>query len=69
MDVKELENKITNKVLKEYNNKGYMGTESIVVKFELNEEEKQLVYGVELPDNYYLEIEGKTLYVGYSEEI
>lgn len=69
MDVKELENKITNKVLKEYNNKGYIGTESIVVKFELNEEEKQLVYGVELPDNYYLEIEGKTLYVGYSEEI
>lgn len=69
MNVKELENKITNKVLKEYNNKGYMGTESIIVKFELNEEEKQLVYGVELPDNYYLEIEGKTLYVGYSEEI
>ena len=47
---------------------GAMGTEDVSVTLTLSDQEIGEYLELELPDNYYCELDGNKLYVSYSEE-
>lgn len=68
MNVKELKEMIIKKVEKEYIEQGRSGLETIAVKFNFTDEQKELAYGLDLDDRYNLtEDDNNIVYVTYYE--
>ena len=61
--------RINNEIEREAERKGifFPSSESVTIKLELNNEEMDQFYDLDLNDNYYFEIEGNTAIITYSE--
>ena len=60
--------RINNEIEREAERKGvyFPSGESVTIKLDLNNEEKDQFYDLDLSDNYYFEIEGNTVIITYS---
>ena len=60
--------RINNEIEREAERKGiyFPGNESVTIKLDLNNEEKDQFYDLDLSDNYYFEIEDDTIVITYS---
>lgn len=66
--IKNLEDRIQIEISKKAFKAGTIGTEVVSVSLKLDEIEKEAYRDIQLPNNFYTELEGNTLHVSYCEE-
>lgn len=64
----ELKERIEREVERKALKTGAMGTENVSIEFTLTDEEMEAFKSIQLPSNYWFDVDGNTVNITYCEE-